>query len=172
MRARGPVEAKTAQRVVTGLRDWMAARIPGTVAAYLAMSDEVELTPLFAALPGWRWVLPRVELDRSLSFRDRAVPRERHPLGMRQPTETGVVTPLHEIDLILVPGLAFDVMGGRLGRGAGYYDRVLEGRRGDVLAVGVTTESRLIAMVPREDHDQHVEWLATESGVRECSPTH
>ena len=78
MRGFGIVEPRTGEMVAEGLRSWLAARLPGTVAAYLAMTDEVEVSGLFTALPGWQWVLPRVEPDGELTFRDRDVPREVH----------------------------------------------------------------------------------------------
>lgn len=171
-RARGqpPVEPGVGLSVVSGLFVWLSERLPGTISAYLPLPDEVDVTPLFERLPGWRWTLPRVEDDGSLTFRDREVPREVHRFGMEQPVEQGQVTPVREIDVFLVPGVAFDATGGRLGRGAGYYDRLLAERRSDATAVGVATDMKMIESVPVFDNDQRVDWLATESGVRECSP--
>lgn len=169
IRSQGPVEAELGERVVDGVFAWLSRRVPGTVSAFLAMSGEVDLSPLFERLPGWRWVLPRVEPDRSLTFRDRDVPRETHPFGMSQPADAGPVVPLHEIDVFLTPGLAFDRSGGRLGNGAGFYDRLLSERRADAQAVGITIERRVLASVPMLEHDQPVDWIATEAGVRECS---
>lgn len=157
--------------VVSGLFVWLSSRLPGTGAAYLALPDEVDVTPLFERLPGWRWVLARVETDGALTFRDRDVPRETHRFGMEQPIGQGPVTPTHEIDVFLVPGMAFDSTGARVGRGAGYYDRLLAERRSDAVAIGVTTDMKMIESVPVFDHDQRVDWLAKESGVTECPST-
>ncbi len=170
MRQLAPIDPGTSRLVTSQLFVWMSGRIPGTVAAFLPMRDEADLTPLFDRLPGWRWVLPRVEPDRTLTFRDRDVPVERHEMGMDQPADHGPATPLHEIDIVLVPGLAFDETGARLGRGVGYYDKVLAGRRRDCVAVGVTVEARVIDEVPVDEHDQSVDWIATEAGVSECLP--
>lgn len=170
IRAEPPVGPETSASVVANLFEWMSRRLPGTVSAFLAMSGEVDLAPLFARLPGWRWVLPRVEVDRSMNFRDLDVPRETHRFGMSQPIAAGPMIPVPEIDLFLTPGLAFDRQGGRLGNGAGFYDRVLSRRRSDSVAVGVTVGVRLLDEVPMEDHDQPVDWVATESGVIPCSP--
>lgn len=159
----------TSAAVVNGLFDWISPRLPGTISAFLAMSGEVDLEPLFDRLPGWQWVLPRVEPDRSLTFRDRAVAREIHPFGMEQPSDQGQVVPVFQIDVFLTPGLAFDISGGRLGNGAGFYDRILAKRRTDSLAIGVTLAARVIDSVPVEEHDQRVDWIADENGVRECA---
>ncbi|MGD2043320.1 MAG: 5-formyltetrahydrofolate cyclo-ligase [Acidimicrobiia bacterium] len=170
IRSQGPVGRARSLAVVEGLFDWLSPRLPGTVSAFLAMSGEVELEPLFDRLPGWRWVLPRVEADRSMTFRDRGVDREIHRFGMEQPADQGPVIPVHEIDVFLTPGLAFDMRGGRLGNGAGFYDRILGRRRTDSVAIGVTVAERVLDEVPMEAHDRRVDWVATEDGVRECSP--
>lgn len=172
-RAKGhpSVDPAVEDLVVAGLFAWLSPRLPGTAAAYLALPDEVDVSSLFERLPGWRWVLPRVEGGGALAFRDRDVPRETHRFGMEQPVRQGAVTPTHEIDVFLVPGIAFDGTGARVGRGAGYYDRLLAERRSDAVAVGVATDIKIIESVPVYDHDQRVDWLATESGIRECLPT-
>lgn len=170
IRSRGPVAADTSAAVANGLFGWLSSRLPGTVSAFLAMPGEVDLEPLFDRLPGWRWVLPRVEPDRSMTFRDRSVARETHRFGMEQPADRGPVIPVPEIDVFLTPGLAFDMRGGRLGNGAGFYDRILGGRRTDSVAIGVTVADRVVDDVPMEAHDRRVDWVATENGVRECSP--
>lgn len=171
VRGEGAVEPELSRAVVDGLFTWMSQRLPGTASAFLAMAGEVDLSPLFMLLPGWRWVLPRVEPDRSVTFRDRDVPRETHRFGMDQPTDTGPVVPLHEIDVFLTPGLAFDRRGGRLGNGGGFYDRLLARRRTDSMAVGITIVRRVVDVVPMFEHDQRVDWLATEEGVSRCKPT-
>lgn len=170
-RGRSIVEPGLGFLVVSGLFVWMSSRLPGTAAAYLATPDEIDVSPLFERLPGWKWVLPRIEEDRTVTFRDRDVPRERHAFGIDQPTATGHVTPVPEIDVFLVPGLAFDPFGGRVGHGAGYYDRILAQRRTDSRAIGVTLDERVLGRVPVFDHDQRMDLLATQSSVMECSPT-
>jgi 5-formyltetrahydrofolate cyclo-ligase len=156
--------------VADAIFEWMVRRLPGTVASYLAMPDEVDLSGLTERLPGWRWVFPRVEEDRSLTFRDRGVPTEIHPWGMRQPVAGGTSVGLAEIDLLLVPGIAYTASGWRLGRGGGFYDRVLSDRSPSAVAVGVTVAARVLEEIPTEPHDVPVDWLATEAGVTRCAP--
>lgn len=170
MTGRSP-DPKVALRVVEGLFAWMSVRLPGTVAAYLAFGGEIDVEPLFIRLPGWRWVLPRIEDDLSMTLRDRDLPRETHRWGMSQPVDRGDPVPWHEIDLMLVPGQAFDTAGGRLGRGGGHYDTVLAARRSDCPAVGVTWSERVVDEVPMDPGDRRVDYLATERGVIVCSPT-
>jgi 5-formyltetrahydrofolate cyclo-ligase len=170
MRSVGPLPHGVSDRITAGLFTWLSQRLPGTITAFLPMEGEVDLRPLFERLPGWRWALPRVEPDRSLNFRDVDVPREMHPFGMEQPSDTGPLIPLHEIDVFLVPGLAFDRNGRRLGNGAGHYDRILSAARADALTVGIVPDLRLVDEVPTDAHDQLVDWLATEGGVVSSLP--
>jgi 5-formyltetrahydrofolate cyclo-ligase len=170
MRGVGPIPPMVSDQVVDGLFAWLSPRLPGTISAFLPMTGEVDLRPLFDRLPGWRWVLPRVEDDRSITFRDIAVPREIHPFGMQQPAASGPVIPIQEIDVLLVPGLAFDRSGGRLGNGAGHYDRILSAARGDAIGIGIAPAVRLVDSVPVEAHDVRVDWLATEEGVVSRAP--
>jgi 5-formyltetrahydrofolate cyclo-ligase len=170
MRSLGPLPADVSDRINAGLFAWLSKRLPGTITAFLPMEGEVDLRPLFERLPGWRWALPRVEPDGSVTFRDVGVPRETHPFGMEQPTDSGPVIPIHEIDVFLVPGLAFDRGGGRLGNGAGYYDRILSSARSDAATIGIAPNVRLIDRVPVEEHDVLVGLLATEDGVISALP--
>jgi 5-formyltetrahydrofolate cyclo-ligase len=170
MRSIGPLSPDVSERINAGLFSWLSLRLPGTITAFLPMAGEVDLRPLFGRLPGWRWVLPRVETDRSLTFRDVEVPRETHPFGMEQPTDTGPVTPLHEVDVFLVPGLAFDLAGRRLGNGAGHYDRILSSARSDAVTIGIAPAARMVDEVPIDGHDEMVGWLATEDGVVSSLP--
>ena len=69
-------------------------------------------------------------------------------------------------DLILVPGLAFDTGGGRLGRGKGYYDRFLAGARG--FCVGLCFDDQIVERVPMESHDQRMDFVVTPSAIYSC----
>lgn len=74
--------------------------------------------------------------------------------------------PLHQAALIVVPGLAFDREGHRLGRGGGYYDRLLSAERQkspQAVSIGVGFDHQLIDEVPLEQHDQHVDMLCMPS---------
>lgn len=76
---------------------------------------------------------------------------------------------LAELDLVIVPGLGFDERGGRLGRGAGFYDRVLGGLRPEARRVAVAFECQIVPEVPMEAHDERVDVVVTEERVIRCS---
>jgi len=71
------------------------------------------------------------------------------------------------IAVALVPGLAFDPLGRRPGRGKGYYDRLLAGLPADAPRVGVTLDRLMAETVPVDPHDVAMTHLVTENGVRQ-----
>lgn len=109
-------------------------------------------------------LLPRLDGDRLRFLRvGSAEDLEHGAYGIRQPREDLIE---EEPDLVLVPGLAFDALGGRLGRGKGFYDRFLEGRR--AVRVGVALVEALVTRVAMESHDQAMHHLVTADGIRGC----
>jgi 5-formyltetrahydrofolate cyclo-ligase len=94
---------------------------------------------------------------------------ELHRWGMRQPPASQPPVALQQIDVLLVPGLLFDVAGTRLGYGMGYYDRALASGGGPV-TVGVTLQALLVPELPRAPHDVAVQYLLTEAGLRRAKP--
>lgn len=73
-----------------------------------------------------------------------------------------------EVDLVLVPGVAFDESGGRLGHGQGYYDKLLAGVRPQCHRVGLAFESQIVPHVPREPHDIPMHDILTERRSIHC----
>ncbi|QDV86695.1 5-formyltetrahydrofolate cyclo-ligase [Stieleria magnilauensis] len=73
-----------------------------------------------------------------------------------------------ELDLIVVPGVAFDPDGGRLGHGRGFYDRLLAGVRAETALVGVAFECQIVPHVPLDDHDVSMDWVVTEKRLIGC----
>lgn len=73
--------------------------------------------------------------------------------------------PVSEIDLIMVPGVAFDRRGGRTGHGKGYYDKLLEHARPDTPLVALAFECQLFDEIPMQDHDVFMDKVVTESNT-------
>ena len=63
---------------------------------------------------------------------------------------------MEELDLAVIPGVAFDPNGNRLGRGKGYFDRFLHGLPPNIPRVGLAYDFQIVRKLPREDHDQPV----------------
>lgn len=146
------------------LRGWTFWQSAACVCAFSALAGEPDV---LASWPdGKRIALPRVEGD-DLKF---------HWVAGRaelQPGRFGILEPAAEapdagsgFDLILVPGMAFDLRGGRLGRGRGFYDRFLPTARG--LRVGVCFEDQIVDDVPSEAHDLRMDFLVTPSAIYRC----
>ena len=74
--------------------------------------------------------------------------------------------PLNQLDLILVPGLGFDARGRRLGRGKGFYDRLLCTTTG--VKCGICFDEQLLAEIPVEPHDIHLDFVATPTRWIDC----
>ena len=137
--------------------------------AYMAMPTEPDLGQVLteALRLGKRLALPRCEPGCDLTARQVGGFSDLIPgvFGIMEPDKTLPVIPPEEIDLILVPGMAFDRQGRRLGRGKGYYDRYLADYHG--IAMGVSFAGGLVDRVPAESHDQPVDAVATEDAVIE-----
>ncbi len=72
---------------------------------------------------------------------------------------------IDELDVVMVPGVAFDKQGGRLGNGAGYYDRLLGKVRPDTVLAAVSYQSQLLQEVVMEHHDIYMDVVITEDGI-------
>ena len=90
------------------------------------------------------------------------------PFGVREPAAETTIIPPADIDLVLVPGIAFDGRGARLGFGKGYYDRFLCRLPASAQVCGLAFALQIVGRVPDLPHDVRMQWLATERGVRCC----
>lgn len=146
----------------------------GFVSSFLAIGEEIDTMPLMRRL--WREeqsiCLPvMVGKDQSLTFR---MWREGEPLdevkwGIREPRPGALEAPP---DTMLVPLLAFDARGHRLGYGGGYYDRTIAALRAEykVITIGLAYDELEVDAVPHSDYDQRLDWVLTPSGPRKCLP--
>ncbi len=87
--------------------------------------------------------------------------------GVMEPRDSAIAADGSPFDLILVPGMAFDRSGGRLGRGKGYYDRYLAAASG--FKAGVCFDDQVVGEIPREAHDVPMDALVTPSGIILCA---
>ncbi len=148
-----------------------------TVAAYLAFGDEVDLGALFQGA-GKRFALPRTHRKpaphltlHEVTGAQFADPEawDVHRFGQLEPLATAPIVGPEMVDLMLVPGLSFDLHGYRLGYGMGFYDRLIPQLRKGAVVVGVTLDALVVPALPHEDHDAPMGYLLTESGWREAA---
>lgn len=135
------------------------------VLMYLSMPTEPALEPLAERLGRERFAVTRTPESGPLTIHPATAELERHRYGFMQPSAGAPRLPEGRVGVALVPGLAFDRRGNRLGRGAGYYDELLPRLAADCLRVGVAFERDVVEALPTEPHDVVMTHLATERGV-------
>lgn len=136
---------------------------------YIAFGSEVRLRRVLEFAPDKQYYTSRIENQQRGEMSVRKIAGAqliKHPFGPLEPSETAEQVPETTLDVVLVPGLAFDERGTRLGYGMGFYDRTLAKLRPDAIRVGVTLDALVVPTLPSEDHDERMHVLITESGVR------
>ena len=144
--------------------------LPGfsVVAGYHAMGAELSPWPVLRRLQaaGARIVLPVApEPHAPLEFRAFAPDQPLEPDAARIPSPTADA-PAFTPDLVIAPLIAFDRQGFRLGQGGGYYDRTLAVLRGGgrLFVIGLAYAGQEVDRIPRDDHDQPLDAILTETG--------
>jgi phosphomannomutase len=153
------------EAIVAALRGWGRLEGRTRVLLYDPLPDEADLGPLADEVTA---LLTRTPNGGELTIHPFDSEREAHRLGFGQPVDGSTVVDPTAVDVALVPGLAFDRNGMRLGRGGGHYDRLLPALRPDALVVGVSAEALLVDQLPAEAHDVRMTHLVTEAGVFEA----
>ncbi|MBC7464457.1 MAG: 5-formyltetrahydrofolate cyclo-ligase [Bdellovibrio sp.] len=105
-----------------------------------------------------QWCFP-VLSEKKLEFKKSVQSFQKTSLGFQEPID-GESVELDQLQGVVVPGLAFDLQGHRLGRGRGFYDQTLEKFKGSV--IGVCYQSSLVDSVPVEDHDLKCHFIITD----------
>jgi 5-formyltetrahydrofolate cyclo-ligase len=153
------------------MRVWNIAR---AVMCYAPMPGELDIAPLvtraldegkLVALPQY---VPEQQFYRAAILE---TPLEKLPagaFGIREPGCHSKAIELNQLDLILVPGLAFGVSGQRLGRGKGFYDRLLSGV--ERTKCGVAFDEQIRSHIPVEPHDIVVDCVVTPGRSLVCRP--
>ena len=136
------------------------------VGLYVAMADETDPSDAVQFLHerGIRTLYPRVRGDH-LELAEVRDPRTL-PTGFRGiPEPTGPTIGPEVLDAVVVPGIAFDLDGGRLGHGGGHYDRLLHGLPDETVRIGLCFSCQVVPVVPRVDHDQLVDVVVTDHAL-------
>jgi 5-formyltetrahydrofolate cyclo-ligase len=152
------------------------------VMLYMALPDEIDLAPAADACfrSGKSLCVPRVDWKHGdmdpvevTSFDEQAMRFDER--GLRVPREGAVIAP-ERVDLVAVPGLAFDPGGNRLGRGGGFYDRFLRRLRASATRVGIAFDGQVVDSVPVSERDLGVDIVVTDrriayAGCRRAGPS-
>lgn len=151
-----------ADRVHGTIHEFAPGRV---IALYAAKGSEVD--PLHidddARAHGLVVVYPRITERRELTFhavnREDLVPAR---FGLREPAADVPAVELASIAAFIVPGLAFDREGGRMGWGMGHYDATFAAAASEAMRIGLAFECQIVERVPREPHDQLLHMIVTE----------
>jgi 5-formyltetrahydrofolate cyclo-ligase len=169
-----PAEIKTSSEAVCAhLIGWHSLQQADTALSYIAFRNEIDLGRLFVHWPEKRWLAPRIVDGAELAPGQKPylVPHRydpnrlvRHRFGMLEPEPCLQVVDPSEVQIVLVPGVAFDRRGGRLGFGGGFYDRLLP-QADRAIRVGVTHAQLVLDAIPMGPWDCCVDWLVTPDGL-------
>jgi 5-formyltetrahydrofolate cyclo-ligase len=170
----GPDAALAVTRHGLAAMDRLGLRPGVVVAGYYPIVTELDVRPLLARFEerGVPCALPVVVgPGQPLLFR-RWRPIEDVEEGDHGTWQPPVTAAAVRPDVVLVPALAVDGSGYRLGNGGGYYDRTLAALRaaGPIAAVGVTFAALRVERLPHAAHDQRLDWLLSEDGLVRVEP--
>ena len=163
--ARAAAHAAGQGQACDHLRAVLAPHAGKVLAGYMPMRSEIDPLPAMAAHHGPVCVPVILGKGQPLAFRAWTPDAARVPgdFGAQVPERGDWLTP----QVLIVPLVAFDGQGGRLGYGGGFYDRTLQGLRakGDVLAVGFAFAAQRLDSLPLEPTDQRLDLIVTDGGV-------
>ena len=148
------------------LAEWKLLQEAKSVLTYIAFRNEIDLSTLLEMLPHVHWSAPRVEGKRLVLHTYDPERLVRHRFGMLEPAADLPVVKARTLDVVLVPGVAFDRHGGRLGFGGGFYDRLLSTTQ--ALRVGLTYDRCLADRLPMQEYDRWMDWVATPTQLIQC----
>jgi 5-formyltetrahydrofolate cyclo-ligase len=154
-----------------------AVAAAATILCFASFRSEIDTMPLidWCLEHGIAVALPRIIGPRHLEAFAVTDPRSDLIPGhhdIPEPREGLALVDPAVIDVVIVPGSAFDREGGRMGYGGGFYDAFLRRLRPDARRIGIGFEAQLVERVPREAHDLCVDLVVTESRAIEtaCRP--
>ena len=151
-----------ARALLTGQDVWKTAQ---WVLFFAPLPEEVDVWPFLAAAlaAGKRVALPRFVAEtgtyEACPIQNPESDLQAGHFGIREPGRHCARLASGRLDLILVPGVAFDLRGGRLGRGKGYYDQLLSGLRGTTC--GVAFDQQIVDEIPVAPHDVRLDCILT-----------
>ncbi|HEY5539953.1 MAG TPA: 5-formyltetrahydrofolate cyclo-ligase [Coriobacteriia bacterium] len=140
-----------------------------TILGYAALPNELDPMPAIWRLRkrGVRIAYPRIEAPGVLGMHyvDHEMDLVPGPFGLAQPSEHAPHVAHDLIDGVIIPGVAFDEQGTRLGYGGGYYDRLLPMMRPDCVRIGIAFDEQVLPHIPTEEHDECVDVVVTPARI-------
>jgi 5-formyltetrahydrofolate cyclo-ligase len=166
LKAMAPEQRATASDRACALLEQQAVwKKANLIFFYAPLPEELDIWPLLSdsLAAGKTVALPRFDsaTQRYVACQITDVARDLNhgQFGIREPGAHCIAVPPNRLDLVLVPGVAFDLQGRRLGRGKGFYDQMLAAVRGTTC--GVAFDEQIVDTIPIEPHDVHLNCILT-----------
>jgi 5-formyltetrahydrofolate cyclo-ligase len=147
------------------------------ILGYLPLKDELDLSPaLESALAAGKTLalpryLPEQETYCAAVVSESFAGLSAGAFGIREPSASAAIMPLNQLDFILVPGVSFDPSGRRLGRGKGFYDRLLAHvNSADCIKCGIAADEQIVTGIPAEAHDIPMNLIITPTRCLALAP--
>lgn len=143
-----------------------------TIASFVSFRNEIEMKNINESIlaAGKRLVLPLIDMTlKTMHFYlvDDLNALVKNSYGILEPnSSTHSQIDFEDIDLVLTPGVAFDLIGYRLGYGGGFYDRFFNSLKKAIPSIGIAFECQVVSKLPSDAFDQKIHKLLTETGSR------
>lgn len=153
---------------VISLPDFLKAK---TIFYFASFRSEVNTLPQIeeALRSGKRIVLPKVDNANKRLKLYEILNTDEIKLGFWGIPEPEAIPErerdINEVDLVIMPGVAFDTQGTRLGYGAGYYDKLLSGLKRNIPLIAIAYEEQIVDTLPSEDHDVRIDMIVTDKRI-------
>ncbi|MGL4873414.1 MAG: 5-formyltetrahydrofolate cyclo-ligase [Clostridium sp.] len=145
------------------LEDYKKAK---NICIYVKYGSEINTIRIIerALLEGKEVFVPRIKKDRDMDFIkiNSIANLEKNKMGILEPKKEFILR-VEKIELLVLPGLAFDLNGGRVGYGGGYYDKYLDKKK--VVKIALSYELQILEKVPMEEHDIRYDCLISEKRI-------
>ncbi len=166
---------RESRAIVRHLARWSEYKKAKTILFYSPLDKEVQLQSLMrkALAQGKVICLPACNASRG-TMKPYSIRSEKDlamgPYGILEPKKiSGRLMKRSRVELMLIPGIAFDARGNRLGRGKGYYDRFLKSWAGKAKTVGVALAEQVMPRVPAGKNDFPLQYLVHPAGIISCA---
>lgn len=158
------IEAELAQKKILASVESFVANCKHHIGIYFPIQQEVDIFSILIRLHGHKFALPKI-IDDKISFVNYSLEglledNSQYPI-IKEPQSNHEVVP----QIVLVPALAYDIQGYRLGRGKGHYDKYFADHGSTITKVGISFNSNIIESLPKESHDCRMDYLISEDVV-------
>jgi len=164
LRRAGQTLEKMSAAAVRNFKTLENFRTARAVGAYMPLADEVDITPLFRILDKTFYIPAFDEVSGCYRMARLTAELKKGRFGIFEPA-VPVFAVEGDLDLIIVPGVAFDRAGRRIGRGGGFYDRLLPRYR--AVRAGICFDFQCLEAIPAEEHDIRMNFTVTEAKILE-----